>query len=286
MKGFTLIEISVVIFIIFILAGIGLVSFRSYQQNLALDSSATQMIGTLRLAQNQTTASLNSLVYGVHFDNSRYVLFVGPTYNSSDPENKVFLLSSGIEIYNINLNGNGSEVLFDRLNGRTEESGSVSLRVIADQTKTKIIYITASGQASFIPPLTSTAGRIIDSRHIHFGYSRFINTNSEDIILTFDNSPDSPVNQSIPISDNLDADGQIYWRGAVNVGGSNQVVSVATLKLNSPDTLFCVHRDRRYNNKALSVFLSGDSANTLINYAVDGTTTPGTSIYVFDIQEK
>ncbi len=286
MKGFTLIEISIVILIISILAGIGLVSFRSYRQNLTLNGDAGQIVSALRLAQNQTISSLNASAYGVHFDSNQYVLFVGPTYNPSDPVNQVFPLSLGIEIYNINLSGNGLEVLFDRLNGRTEEPGSVSLRAVADQTKMKTVYITFSGQISFTPPPASTTGRIIDSRHMHFNYSRFINTNSENIILTFSNFPGLPVSQSIPISDNLDANGQIYWQGTVNVGGSSQVVSVATLRLNSPDTIFCIHRNRRYNTKALSIFLSGDAANTLINYAADGTTTPGTSIYVSNILEQ
>ncbi|MBI4837119.1 MAG: hypothetical protein HY813_01780 [Candidatus Portnoybacteria bacterium] len=286
MKGFTLVEISVIVFIILILASIGLVSFRSYQQNLTLNGDAGQIVSTLRLAQNQTTSSLNASAYGVHFDNNQHVLFVGSTYNPSDLANRVSPLSSGIEIYNINLSGNGSEVIFNRLNGRTEEWGSVSLRVIADQTKTKTIYITFSGQISFIPPPASTTGRIIDSRHMHFNYSRSIDVNSENIILTFSNPSGPPVSQSISISENLDANGQISWQGTVNVGGDNQVVSIATLRLNSSDTIFCIHRDRRYNDKALSISLSGDSDNTLINYAADGTTTPGTSIYVSNIQEQ
>lgn len=286
MRGFTLVEISVIIFILSILAGTGLVSFRSYQQNLTLDGNAGQIVSALRLAQNQTISSLNASAYGVHFDNNQHVLFIGPTYNFSDPANRVFPLSSGIEIYNINLSGNGSEVLFDRLNGRTEESGSVSLRVITDQTKTKTIYITFSGQISFTPPPVSTTGRITDSRHMHFNYSRAIDTNIEKITLTFSDPPNPATNQDIIIKDNLNANGQIFWQGTANVGGDNQVISIATLRLNSPDTIFCIHRDRRYNDKVLSISLSGDPANTLINYAADGTTTPGTSIYVSNIQEQ
>lgn len=286
MRGFTLIEILAVIFIISILAGIGLVAFRSYRQALTLDGNARQIVSALRLAQNQTISSLNASAYGVHFDANQYVIFIGPIYNPSDSANQIFHLSPAIEIYDISLTGNGPEVLFDRLSGRTEQPGRVSLRVIVDQSKTETVYITSSGQTSFTPPSASTAGRIIDSRHVHFNYSRPINISAENIILTFGNPPGSPVSQNVPIGSNISASGQIFWQGTINVGGDIQRVSVATARLNSPDTIFCIHRDRRYNDKAVSISLSGDPANALINYAADGTTTPGTSIYVSNIQTQ
>jgi hypothetical protein len=77
-------------------------------------------------------------------------------------------------------------------------------------------------------------------------------------------------------------DGQIFWEGEVNVAGSNQKIRIHTLTLNAPGTQFCIHRDRRYNNKSLKLEVSGDSSGDLIFYDGYGQTQKGSSIYVQD----
>ena len=67
------------------------------------------------------------------------------------------------------------------------------------------------------------------------------------------------------------------WSGSILVNGSNQVLRVHTHSLTSTSTAFSVTRDRRYNNAALNISLDGQN---LINYAADGTTTQGTSLWV------
>ena len=73
--------------------------------------------------------------------------------------------------------------------------------------------------------------------------------------------------------------GQIYWLGEVNVGGVGQRVEVSTHRLNDPDTLFSIRRDRRYNNVSLQITLSGDSSGYLLNYNSDGSVTTKQSIF-------
>ena len=87
--------------------------------------------------------------------------------------------------------------------------------------------------------------------------------------------------KEILIADNLE-DNQIYWEGEIDVGGETQKLKIHTHRLNAPDTQFCIHRDRRYNNKALNIDISGDGGVTpnLIGYNSEGQTTKGSSIFV------
>ena len=73
---------------------------------------------------------------------------------------------------------------------------------------------------------------------------------------------------------------QFYWEGEVNVNGQNQKIKIHTHRLNDPDTLFSVHRDMRFNDKALKISISGDPSGNLIEYSADGLTTTESSVFV------
>jgi hypothetical protein len=120
---------------------------------------------------------------------------------------------------------------------------------------------------------------------VHFDYSRAIDVGGgEKVTLSFNNSPNPTVTQDIVIRDNLDANGQLDWKGTVAVGGADQTVEIKTHQLNNPATTFSVNRDRRYNTKPLSIFLSGEPGNSLIDYTATGATARGASPWVSDPQ--
>jgi len=64
-----------------------------------------------------------------------------------------------------------------------------------------------------------------------------------------------------------------------------QKIKIHTHKLNAAgfETQFSIHRDRRFNTKAVDIEISGDlpSPNKIIQYDAAGVTTPGDSLYVF-----
>jgi len=279
-RGFTLFEIIIVISILTVLAVISVTDFVAFQKKTDLNNSLQEVVSILRVAQNKTLASENSGQYGVYLNTvtspNQYTLFKGISYASRDVSyDKIHSLPQAIEFFGINL-GSGNEIVFDKLIGTTGQSGSASLRLKADTTQTRIFYVSSSGAIGFQPPVTPPdSNRIKDSRHLHFDYSRLVNTLNENIVLTFDGS----VNQTIPISMYL-IGGQIDWQGTVSAGGTNQTVRVHTHKLNSPDTQFSIHRDRRLNNKSLTITISGDVSGNLIQYSADGLTTTYSSIYV------
>jgi len=281
-RGFIFIELVVVIGILVMLAAIAIPAFRFFQKESDLNNSADQIINALRLAQNKTLASEGDSQWGLYFSATtsphQYTLFQGANYASRQASlDEIHKLPKGVEIYEINLESGGFETVFERVSGITQQFGTIALRLKTDNAKTATVYIENSGQAGLTVPLSpSDENRIKDSRHVHFDYTRIIETSTESLILTFEGG----VVENIVITDNL-KDGQISWEGIVDVGGDNQQIKIHTHTLNDFEegTQFCIHRDRRYNNKALMVEISNDPTGFLIDYSADGLTTIKTSIY-------
>ncbi|KKR04148.1 MAG: hypothetical protein UT31_C0002G0017 [Parcubacteria group bacterium GW2011_GWF2_39_13b] len=285
-KGFVFVELLVVICIIMLLAGISLASFRFFQNKMGLDETADQLVNVLRLAQNKTLASEGQTSYGVHFAANNFILFAGSSYDPASLSNQQYNLAKELEIFNINLAGSGSDVIFSRLTGRTSQFGQISIRLAADPAQSRDIYISSAGQIGFVAQSLSADTRQKDSRHVHFNYSRIIDFNAEKIILLFDNPPNLPTTQEIIIKDNLDANGQIGWERTILVGGQNQQIIIRTHQVNNPLTVFSIIRDRRFNNKALSVSLSGEPGYGLIDYTDNGEVSAGSSVWVSGLAEQ
>lgn len=150
-RGFTLIEILVVITILTILAAIIFVSFTSLGAKEALDNSAGTIISTLREARSLTLASDEANQYGVRLEQSRVILFRGPLYSALDPENLSYGLSSLTGARNIALNGGGSEVVFMRLTGATEDYGSLEVYLKSAATTYKKINVNKTGLIEIAP---------------------------------------------------------------------------------------------------------------------------------------
>ena len=282
-KSFTLIELLVIIGTMIILMALAAPAFRIFQKESDLNDSAEEIINILRLAQNKTLASEGASQWGIYFDDTitphQYILFKGSNYAARDSTfDEVHKLPKTIEIYEINLGG--KEVVFNRVSGETNQSGNIKIRLISDISKTKIIYVENSGQVGLTSPtIPSDVDRVKDSRHLHFNYNQNAQ-NATTLHLIF---PDYPAdNYDISFQDYLNVDKtEFSWEGKVLVGpaGSKteQRLKIHTHSLTSVVAQFCIHRDRRYNDKALNITL--DSQN-LINYTTDGEVTKGSSIYV------
>ncbi|MCK4454302.1 type II secretion system protein [Candidatus Parcubacteria bacterium] len=279
MKGFTLIEVLVAIAIIVILCSAAVNSYFSFRSQSDLNTNAQMILNALTLAQSKTLASEGASSYGVHFEQEKCVLFKGDTYNPAASDNKIYNFSSRLEIpildSGLDLNEGGSEAVFARLTGNTSHFGTVKIQLKNNSEKYRIIKIESSGEATIkgedFSPLNT---RITDSRHTHFVYSRNIDTVNEIITLTFD---DPLTTEDIKISDFIEGS-QFNWEGTITVGTDDQLLHIHTHRLNNPDTLFSIHRDLRYNNKGLTISISGE-AGSLIIYNPDSQAFKGTSIF-------
>lgn len=276
-QGFTLIELLIVTAIIAILLVIVLSRIGSFGSQTDLDTTAQRIISTLETARNQTLASEDASVYGVHFETTKYVLFKGATYNPLDTNNKENDLSttqfSAINVLPVG----GSDVVFDRVRGTTSNSGSVTIQLIADTSKTKTIVVNTLGQTSLQETTTTPASRVVDTRHIHldFGWSM---SGSNTMKLIFSDPGNPGVITDISIPNNTNA-GKFDWSGEIDVYGSKQKLRIHSHTL-SPTTQLSVHRDRRFNNKALQIQIDG---TTVATYSANGVVTPG-SISSWSVQ--
>lgn len=271
-RGFSLIEILIVIAIIAVIATIAVVSLKSFQKSRNLDLAGEEIINTLRLAQSKTLASEGAQSFGVYFSNPQFILYEAGT-GQIPPSGETHSLSLGIIISQVNLSGGNQAVEFERLTGLASSTGSIKIELSDDSSKNKFIYIDSSGTISLSSTNPSDTDRLKDSRHVHVLFSQ--NTkNAASLVLNF---PDDSYNETIDFQDYLNADKTSFdWEGVVSVNSVNQRIKIHSHELNDSATMFSINRDRRFNSKALNIFLDGEN---LINYTASGTTTPGSSVW-------
>src|SRR3989344_1590177 len=191
-RGFTFIELLVVIGMIAVLASGALIAYRAASGGIELKTNAFKIVDVLNLARQRTIASLGASSYGVHFEASQFVLFKGADYSALDSDNIFYVLPDALEIADIVLVGGGSEVVFDRITGKTAQSGSLKARLASDTSKFKIINILSSGRADISSDALAPSGtRIADTRHVHFNYAQDISSTGF-LVLNF---PDDSVTQ-------------------------------------------------------------------------------------------
>ncbi|MCH7529563.1 type II secretion system protein [Patescibacteria group bacterium] len=146
-RGFTLIEILVVITILVTLSAVSVTVFSKFSTSRALTGSVQTVLSILDDARTLTLASKDGYQYGVHFETTKVVLFKGTVYSSSDSDNDITVLQTTVEISNITLTGSGSDVVFSRLTGKTAQNGTVRLSLVSDSTSSSTINIQTTGIA-------------------------------------------------------------------------------------------------------------------------------------------
>ncbi len=144
-KGFSLIEILTAIAVIAIILAIATQTFKNFNQEKALDAETNKIVSVINGARSNTSSSKDFTEHGVHFEQSKIVFFNGSVYNGSDPNNKEYKILGLVEIYDISLNGGGQDLFFKKLTGETDKYGTISLRLINNQARTRNIKISQSG---------------------------------------------------------------------------------------------------------------------------------------------
>jgi len=125
-RGFTVLEVAVVVGIIGVLATISMATFSSMQYRNALRIATEDVLLTLRSARTQTLASRNDTVYGVRIESSRITRFTGSTYTASSSANLVQNFAGSVQA-SLSLSASTSNIVFARLTGEASATGTILL---------------------------------------------------------------------------------------------------------------------------------------------------------------
>lgn len=282
-RGFSLIELTIVIGIIAAVSAIAIISFSSITNRTNLNGNARNIITTLNTARSKTISSDGASQWGVHFEIDKYALFKGVIYSAGDTDTKIYILPSSLETSTIALNGGGANAIFDRITGKTSNYGTITIREKNTPTNSINISVENSGQSSITALDQLPAGaRIADSRHIHFAY----NSNAQNAATLSLEFPAYPTdNKSIPFQDYLNAAKDSFeWEQSITVNGIARTIKINTHSLTSSLADFSVHRERENNVEEMKISLDGEN---LLNYATTtGQESKGTSNWVSDPERQ
>jgi prepilin-type N-terminal cleavage/methylation domain-containing protein len=134
-QGFTLIEAIIVIAMMVIIAVMAAPFLSDVLVRRDAELFAAEASDALREAQSSAMSGRNNARWGVHFEETKFVLFDGGAYNSADPDNIVHALSGQVAITAVTLSPGGActiatgsgncDVHFANRRGTPTETGSI-----------------------------------------------------------------------------------------------------------------------------------------------------------------
>lgn len=152
-KGFTLLELIIVMTIFAIMAGFVTINLIKPQTSASVDATANVLASDLKAQQIKSMVGGSDSLpqpqnFGIYFESNKYTLFSGSVYNPNDPNNFIVSLDINISIVN---NSFQQPTVFARRSGEVTglPSGSNSLTVQNIETgDQKILTINRLGSLS------------------------------------------------------------------------------------------------------------------------------------------
>lgn len=136
-RGFTLVELGVVIGILAVLLSFATIGLSSVQQKVSINTTVQTIISDMKEQQikamiGDTEGRPSGSAYGVHFDTNQYVLFNG-AYSVAEPSNFVVTLPSNLEFTT-----SGVNVIFSQTEGELGSPASVTISSTASNEQKTI----------------------------------------------------------------------------------------------------------------------------------------------------
>ncbi len=147
-KAFTTLELILVITIMATLSGFFLLYNQGASVRTDLQTQVALFVADLRLLQSDAESGKNPGTFGMHLSSNSYTIFEGAVYDSASTSNRAVELPDTIIIQNINLNGAGTDIIFNSPRGETSQNGSLEFYSVP-LNETKTITISTLGYASY-----------------------------------------------------------------------------------------------------------------------------------------
>ena len=144
-RGFTLLELLIVVSVLLVLVSIVVSPFSSFRNRSLLNIEVENITTLINNARSKTLSSYNDSEYGVHFEANRVVFFKGTSFVEPDVNNIEIVFNTAIYISDISLVGGGSNLVFNRLTGKTDENGTITVALTSASTTNNVISIYATG---------------------------------------------------------------------------------------------------------------------------------------------
>jgi prepilin-type N-terminal cleavage/methylation domain-containing protein len=125
-KGFTFIEIMVVVSIVLVLSAIAIVSLSAMQERMLLNTAASGLVFHLEESRSRSVAGVQGQPHGIYFDIDYYVQFRGEEYDPNDSSNTMHEIDPRLELSTDILESEES-IIFSRITGTTDESHTITV---------------------------------------------------------------------------------------------------------------------------------------------------------------
>lgn len=148
-RGFSLVDMMIAISIMTLIASVIILSFAAFRTRKNLDAAVEMVMVAFSQAHFDTISSKGDSPYGVAIQDDEVIYFKGATYPGEGAVGNIhYRLPSTIEIANITLNGGGTEIFFNRINGGTAQYGYFDVRAKSATTTSNRITISQVGIVS------------------------------------------------------------------------------------------------------------------------------------------
>ncbi len=148
MRGFTFIEIMVVVAVVLVLSAIAVWSLGAMNERLLLRAAMSDVAFALEAAKARAVAGTGGEPHGVNFEADHFTEFSGNSFNVDDEGNVVHALDDRVGLSTDILQSEES-VIFSRLSGAIDEAVTITVYLIDDPDMNKTIVIGPGGDISY-----------------------------------------------------------------------------------------------------------------------------------------
>ena len=125
-KGFSLVELMLSIWLLFLIFATADYYYLQKQRIIEIEVVAEELKATLYEARENSRNYKDNSIYGIHLNIDSYSMFKWSTLTSTGIDLST-TFPNFITIEEINLNGSGSEIVFDKNTGNTDMYGNFKL---------------------------------------------------------------------------------------------------------------------------------------------------------------
>jgi prepilin-type N-terminal cleavage/methylation domain-containing protein len=133
-KGFTLIELSLVVAIMSVVAGLSVPIYQSFQVKNSLDVTTNIIVQELRRAQTLAQSASEDSNWGVNASSGNIILFKGGDFSSRDTSfDETFDVSTAVSFSGV------TEIIFSKIYGEPQPNGTITLTAANNDSKSIVI---------------------------------------------------------------------------------------------------------------------------------------------------